>query len=545
MAKKVIVVGIDGASPNLLNEMFEQGLLPHLREIRQRGVSGTLLSTHHPITPAAWTSIITGLGPGMHGLFDFRRRVCGSFDVKVLKGKDRDGETIWHLLVEAGYSVGVWNVPMTFPPERVRGFWVSGMDTPDQKLCFTYPSSLTTWLDRRTGGYLIDVGQGASTEEEYVEEILHLQRIHRQAFESLLQRYQPDACLGVFTTTDRIQHAFWKYLDPEQEAYHSPRAAVFRESVRKCYEDIDDFLGFLLEEYVGKQGAVLIVVSDHGFGPLYKDVYLNQWLADQGYLKLRDRGGAWEGVSLFERIDWERTIAYSFGYFGSLYLNLQGREPLGVVKPGREQRQILTRLKKELEQLQLPEGDGPLVDGLYELQELYSGPYVELGPDLLVVMQNYALMSRDTFDVPRGVLFSEPMAYQHIAIKHSGNHRMEGIIFMIGEGIAEGQYLPNASVLDVAPTVLYLMGLPIPVYMEGRVLTEALEPGSPEVQYVERRMVSKAPTLHRLASQVYLLQAIRERQSHLIAEQRRQLKWWRSLWPVRLMRWVKRVLRIK
>lgn len=543
--RKVVVVGIDAASPKLLNWMFEQGLLPHLHEIRRRGTSGTLLSTRHPITPAAWTSIITGLGPGMHGLFDFRRRVCGGFDVKVLKGKDRDGETIWHLLSEAGHSVGVWNVPMTFPPERVRGFWVSGMDTPDQKQGFTYPSSLASWLDRRTGGYLVDVGQEASTEEEYAEEILHLQRVHRRSFESLLLRYQPDACLGVFTATDRIQHAFWKYVDPAQEAYHSPRASVFRDGVRRCYEDIDDFLGFLLEEYVDKQGTVLMVVSDHGFGPLYKDVYLNQWLADQGYLKLRGQGGTWEGVSLFDRIDWEQTTAYSFGYFGSLYLNLQGREPLGVVRPGREQQQVLTRLKKDLEQLQLPEGDGPLVDGLYELRELYSGPYVELGPDLLVVMQNYAFMTRDTFDVPRGVLFSEPMAYQHAAVQHSGNHRMEGIIFMVGEGIAEGQHLQNASVLDIAPTVLHLMGHPIPSYMEGRVLTEALEPGSADVQYAERRVVSRAPTLHRMASQVYLLRAIRKRQAQLIVEQRRQLEWWQSLWPVRLVRWVKRILRIK
>ncbi len=550
MKRKVLVVGIDGASPDLLGWMLKGGLLPNLQEIQRHGASGTLISTRHPITPAAWTSMLTGLSPGRHGIFDFRRRVYGGFDLKLVNGKDRDGETVWHILSEAGHSVGVFNVPMTFPPERVKGFWVSGMDTPHKNLTFTYPASLAQWLDQQTGGYVIDVGQGAPTEEEYVEKTLSLQKVHKKAFENLLHRYQPDAFMGVFVATDRLQHAFWKYIDPDNEAYASPEAVVPRKGLIQCYQEVDDVLGMLLNEYVYKQGAALIIVSDHGFGPLYKDVYLNQWLLEQGYLAVKRRHGNWEeGASLFDQIDWERTVAYSFGYFGNLYLNLQGREPLGIVSPGREQRQVLARLKRELEEWQSSEVDGPLVDGVYEVRELYSGPYVEWGPDLMVVMQNYAFMTRDSFDVPRGVLFSDPMAYQQIAIKHSGNHRMEGVIFMVGDGIAEGRRLSDAHILDVAPTVLHLMGHPIPPYMEGHVLTDALCSGVPEVRYGEgRRIEVRAPTLHRMARQIRLLedrtarlQATINEQNQRIAEQRRRLERFESLWAVRLFRRLKRV----
>jgi predicted AlkP superfamily phosphohydrolase/phosphomutase len=538
-ASRVIIIGIDGASPSLLGWMLEENLLPSLQEIQQNGTGGTLLSTRHPITPAAWTSMLTGLGPGKHGLFDFRRRAYGTFAVELVRGSDRDGETIWHILSKAGRSTGVFNVPMTFPPERVNGFWVSGMDTPRTDTHYTYPSSLAQWLDRITDGYVIDMEHDADTVEEYVTQALELQSKQQTAFENLLHRFQPDACMSTFVATDRLQHAFWKYIDPKSDAFTSQEATLPRQAIVQCYQQIDSLLGQILKDYVHGQGATLIIVSDHGFGPLHKDVYLNQWLMDYGYLKLKD--GNKENDTLFNRVDWTRTYAYSFGYFGNLYLNLEGREPLGIVSPGREQQQILARIERDLAEWQLPEENRPLVDATYRVAELYSGPYAQLGPDLLVVMQDYAYMSRDSFDIPRGTLFSDPMAFQNTMISHSGNHRMEGVLFMVGDGIEEGKHLEEASVKDIAPTVLHLMGHPVPTYMEGSVLTPALRNAS-RVQYTEKRLVSKAPTVHRLTRQVHLMEATKSKQAQLIKRLRQQLDWWDSLWPVRLLRWLRRML---
>jgi predicted AlkP superfamily phosphohydrolase/phosphomutase len=342
--------------------------------------------------------------------------------------------------------------------------------------------------------------------------------------------------MGVFVATDRLQHAFWKYVDQDSDASVSPEAVIYREGLIECYQSIDHTLGMILDEYVERAGASLIVVSDHGFGPLHRDVYLNQWLMEKGYLRLKGGDSNWENTSLFDRIDWERTVAYSFGYFGNLYLNLQGREPSGAVRPGREQRQVLDRIKRDLEAWRLPDEDEPLVDGLYEVRDLYSGPHVEWGPDLLVTMQDYAYMTRDSFDVPRGVLLSDPMAYQNISIKHSGNHRMEGILFMIGDGVAEGKHLSDASVLDIAPTVLHLMGQPIPDYMEGRVLAEALAPDTQDVRYSKGRIETKAPTLHRTIRQV---RSLEQRTGRLQASLEELLAYQdhvRSHWAIRTWR---------
>lgn len=548
MERNVIVVGIDGASPDLLGWLFEDGLLPNLQRIRQQGVSGTLLSTRHPITPAAWTSMITGLNPGSHGLFDFKRRVPGGLDVEFTKGRDRDGTTIWHILSESGHTVGTFNMPMSFPPERVNGFWVSGMDTPSKHQHFAEPRTLAPWLERQTGGYQIDVAQTpADTEETYADKVLLLQEKQRVAFESLLTRYQPDACMGVFVAPDRLQHAFWKYIDPREAAFHTAEAGPIRQKFIRCYTDIDDFLGRLLTEHVHERGATLMIVSDHGFGPLHKDVYLNQWLMDHGYLTLKEGNGAPETQTpLFAQIDWHRTSAYSFGYFGNLYLNLRGREPWGTVNPGRQQRQMLDRLRQDLEAWKLPDGSGPLVDAIYETRTLYSGPYVDWGPDLLIVMQNYAYMTRDTYDVPRDIWFSQPMAYQKLPIKHSGNHRMEGIIYVVGDGVKEDHLLSGASVTDIAPTVLHLMGQAVPTYMEGRVLTGALTSEATQVRSHDGyRQESKAPTLHQMARKVALLQDIVHQQDQMIIEQRQQLERSNDPWTKKLIRQLKRIFPVR
>ena len=168
--------------------------------------------------------------------------------------------------------------------------------------------------------------------------------------------------------------------------------------------------------------------------------------------------------------------------------------------------------------------------------------YVDMGPDLMVVMQNYAYMTRDFYDLPCGVLFSEPMAYQQTAIKHSGNHRMEGILMMIGEDVAAGKHLEGATVLDIAPTVLSLLGHPVPAYMEGRVLREALTSVASETRFYTGPVIgTKAPTLHRMARQVSRLQEITARQSKVIDRQRRQLTRCTNNQPGRLARILRRI----
>jgi predicted AlkP superfamily phosphohydrolase/phosphomutase len=502
--RKVYIIGIDGATWDILDPLFEQGQLPNLKKIRQQGMSGVLKSTRHPITPAAWTSMITGLSPGKHGIFDFRRRLWGSFEIELMNGGKRDGTPFWDYLSDVGLSVGIFNIPMTFPPESVQGFFVSGMDTPRTTNQFTFPKDLGKSLDAWVNGYRIDVGQGAANEVDYMNDILELQQKHVDVFRLLLEKYDPEISMGVFIGTDRMQHAFWKYWESAVET-GTVVDNVFWQGLTKTYQIVDELIGYL-QEKAGREGALVIVVSDHGFGPLHKDVYLNQWLADAGFLQIKPNANE---TSFWEYVDWENTRAYSFGYFGNIYLNLVGREPFGTVYPGKEAKSCLASLRRKLLDLRDPDSSGEMTDKVIAIEDIYSGPYINWGPDLFVVMKNYSYMTRDRFDVMHTDIVSPPMLHHPSPIKHSGNHRMDGIVLISGEGVIEGGVITDASVLDLVPTLLHSLDIPLPKGLDGQVWTEIWDQNSvcpKSVNYGPRTPgISNTGTLHSMATRLKIL----------------------------------------
>jgi predicted AlkP superfamily phosphohydrolase/phosphomutase len=447
--------------------------------------------------------MITGLSPAKHGIFDFRRRRWGSLEVEILNGGSRDGTPFWNYLSDVGLSAGIFNVPMTFPPEPVDGFFVSGMDTPRTSNRFTFPAELGDMLNAWVNGYRIDVGQGAPDEVQYMDDILDLQRKHVEAFRLLLEKYDPDIAMGVFVGTDRMQHAFWRYWEGAVES-GARVDNVFWQGLSTTYQIVDDLIGDLLEK-VERQDALLIVVSDHGFGPLHKDIYLNQWLVDRGFLSVKPNAS---GSSFWNAVDWAKTRAYSFGYFGNLYLNLVGREPLGTVHPGREANSYLASLRRELLEWQDPESATALTDEVIPMKDIYSGPYVNWGPDLFVVMKNYAYMTRDRFDVLHTDTVSSPMLHHPSPIKHSGNHRMDGVILLAGDGVRTGAMMEGASVLDVVPTLLYALDVPLPKNLDGRVWSEVWNQDADvgAIEYSLRTSgISNRGTLHSMALRLQIL----------------------------------------
>ena len=164
---RVVILGLDGATFTLLDPLL-LGRLPNLGLLMREGVHGPLRSTIHPLTPAAWTSAVTGLNPGKHGIFDFRRRRPGSYALEPVNARRRDGAPLWSLLSDMGRRVGVFNVPMTYPPEPVNGFMVSGMDTPGTDSSFVYPAALRSLLLQAVPGYQIDLDESTGVEDEYL-----------------------------------------------------------------------------------------------------------------------------------------------------------------------------------------------------------------------------------------------------------------------------------------------------------------------------------------------------------------------------------------
>ncbi len=486
---KAVLLGLDGATFSQLDPLVESGRLPNLGRLMTEGVRGSLLSTIHPLTPAAWTSCVTGLNPGKHGIYDFRRRRYGSYDMDLVNARRRDGVPVWNILSERGLRAGVFNVPMTYPPDRVNGFVVGGMDTPGIHSNFVWPPALRDSLLEAVPDFRIDLDTAPDDESQFLAHVEELNASHQRALSFLIEEHRDlDFLMAVFVTPDRLYHAFWRELDPAHPAHREKRARAVRQAHERLMRGLDDSVGELVA-WAGDK-ATIIVMSDHGFGPLEKDVYMNRFLLDAGLLTFRK--AVREDGPFPDMVDWSRTRAYSFGFFGNINLNLRGREPQGIVEQGREAEELKALLIQELRNLKDPESGEPIVDAVYRREELYWGPHVEEAPDLLIVMRNYAYMTRDGYEGVRHALVGPPMSLSKQRLLHTGNHRPDGILIMAGPGVRRGGEVERASIMDIAPTVLHVLGVPAPGIMDGRVVRQAFTEEHLR-QHPPRRIVSPPP----------------------------------------------------
>ena len=274
---ELILLGIDGAEPSLVFPWAKEGYLPHFARLMSLGATGRCKSTLHPLTPQAWASIITGVNPGRHGIFDFGRRAPGSYRFDLVTGRDRLAPAFWEILGEKK-RIGVVNVPLTHPPDPVDGFFIGGMHTPTLKQG-VYPPGLEKELE----GYVIDVmcHWYAST-ADFLVDVNEMCDIRHRFVMQLAKQRPVDVLFPVYIVADRVQHALWGAFTDEHRQ-RPGRVGDHGDAIFEVYRRMDDILGEYLE-MADESGAHLVVVSDHGFGDLKKDVYLNAVLANHGLL---------------------------------------------------------------------------------------------------------------------------------------------------------------------------------------------------------------------------------------------------------------------
>jgi predicted AlkP superfamily phosphohydrolase/phosphomutase len=523
--RKVLVIGLDGAPFELIQQWSESNDLPNLAKLIARGSFGVLRSTIPVHSPTAWSSFITGLNPGKHGVFDFVRREPASYQLRVIRADQIEADSLWRRLSRNGRRVGVINVPMTYPPEEVNGFLVTGLGTPDYTP-YTYPPELSHRLDEE--GYRVNKRffYRADMADEWLEDIFKVSERQAKATLKLMEQEPWDFFMVVFRNTDEICHFFWHHMDSSHPE-HTPDAPLrYKNAIRNFYHYIDDWVGKIVAQ--AGENTNIIVMSDHGAGPLYKDVFINEWLWQQGWLKLKDdvirpsaftRGMRTLGITrkkisdtltrlhlhrlevfikntLGDRIqvlprderpefanaiDWRHTKAYSFGYYGQIFINLRGREPDGIVEPGAEYDQLRQEIIASLNQLVDPEDDLPIVDKIYTKEELYHGPYLHDAPDLLAIMRGFSYTSRKGYEFAqkRGDLFRKPYTNE------TGSHRIEGILIASGPDIVAGQKLQSVDIQDLTPTLLHLLHCPIPAIMDGSVIQDILTADYREQHLIE------------------------------------------------------------
>lgn len=486
---KTVLIGLDGATFTVLDPLFERGAMPFLHSLAARGVRAPLRTVIPPLTPPAWTSLVTGKRPGQHGVFDFfqKERPDGEY-FRFPGSQDVRSATIWSLASDAGRRVISLNFPLMFPPPPVDGYVVPGGWMPWRQLRLgCHPPGLFDRLkelpsfDPRELALDMELEAKAiegCPDDEYADWIrLHTRRERRwfQILRHLVREEEPADLIGVlFDGVDKLQHLCWRFIDPAcQPARPTPWEQEIIALCERYFRELDAMIAEMVE--LAGPDPTVVLASDHGFGPTWDVFYLNTWLEREGYLAWADGGAAPSpdvpqvGFAQMTRhvfeLDWRRTVAYA-ATPSSQGIHVVSRAPDGGEPVAPEtRRRIAAELADALRRARHPETGRPLVTDVWTREEAYPGPHADLAPDLTLDPAGGAAVSIVRSDAVVGRR-REP----------HGNHRWEGIFVAAGPGIRTGARLGELSILDVAPTLLYGLDLPVPDDVAGRLPREAFEP---------------------------------------------------------------------
>lgn len=520
---KVLVIGLDGATFNVIDPLIANGLLPNLEKLIRQGCRSELFSTIQPISAPAWSSFMTGMNPGKHGILDFTEHSMDDYSVKFINASYRRGKTLWRILGDFGKRVSVMNVPFTYPPEELNGFCICGMDAPGVKDRYFYPQGLFHEINRKVGKYVIEVSVRdfirARKPLLFLQKIQEALSIQFRSAKYLMQNKPWDFFIYVCRAPDQVQHFFWKYADPGHPLHEDGKDKNLRDAISLIYSQIDDDIGELLKGI--DETDMVIVLSDHGHGGNYdKVIFLNQWLRKLGLLEFKRQGGGKthtmgylsgrlisgdlinrakrviprnvksllldkvpflrdkiESQLSFANIDWSKTKAYSEENRGNIWINVKGRQPQGTVDPASEYQELRERIVKELLDMADPETGKKIVKKVFRREELYRGPYLEKAPDIMFIQDAdpYAYVLRRSDPSRNDAHWLRKLSADEAEQFQNASHRLEGILIAKGRGIRKGQKISKgANIIDVAPTVLHLMGVPVPRDMDGQVLRDFL-----------------------------------------------------------------------
>jgi len=485
-----LVVGIDGLDPGLLEEWRED--LPTLSRLIETGSFGRLHSAYPPLSSPAWPTLFTGKQGGKHGVFGFtRERESGHTRVPV-NYDDVTAESIWEAFDDAGVSIGVANVPLTYPPASLdNGYVVSGWPVPN-RVDVGNPQSVVDTIEReldqryRVHPFPMEPELKESTPEETREAIVEGMQHHARAFEALLEHHPVDVFFGVFMAIDHASHHLAWDRDQLREAYVAQDAALER-VLSHADEDTD-----------------VVVLSDHGHGARGDlNFHTNEWLAAEGYLQKTDPTVDSDGVfrslgvtrenlialknrlgiddvrqlvpqSLFslveaavppaeeteagfdpDQIDWSETVAYS---------GMQNTISLTDDVPVRERADLRAEIAARLAEVDHPRREGGLLTYAHTRDDIFEGPHTEDAPDVVFVTDEMRCKANVGFTDDERVFTDLEW----------GEHRQRGVLVTAGPSFTTDADPPERDITDVFPMLCSLLGVSAPERIDGDLPVERL-----------------------------------------------------------------------
>jgi len=523
---KLLVIGLDGATWDVIKPMAARGDLPNLARLMENGSHGDLQSTIPPFSPPAWATFMTGLNPGKHGIFgfvNFNPQSYSQIESRLVTSSPLIGHTIFDILSQSNFRLAVISVPITYPAWPINGYMVSGEPCPDNQEHMVYPESFANSLTRH---YAFPSTFWSQPNDKIIEGIHEMDDSRTELATQLILEGNLDALFVVLGATDRVQHNFWRFFDEKFGSQLGlPHEKKYGSVIPETYQRADEAIGRILSHV--DDNTLVFVISDHGGGAAAtKFFHTNAWLEEQGYLHIiqgreglvkRSRGTALalrrfldtplgsrlrsllpsqliqQGRMLVRniaQIDWSQTRAYRFPLFPpaeGIVINLAGRQPQGIVQSGNEYERLRDEIIEQVLQLKDPITGEHLLQQAYTREQLYNGPFIERAPDIVLILKE---------NFTGGTELQMPLVSKvdpATLNKVNGEHRMQGILLARGRVIKKNHTLIGAKLVDMAPTFLYSLGLPVSQDMDGTILKDLFIS-----EFIEKNSVKMTDALERV-----------------------------------------------
>lgn len=499
--EKVVIIGVDGASPDLIEPWMNQGKLPNFEKIRKNGAWGKLSSTVPPFSAPSWASIITGCNPGKHGIYGFE--TTGSLESHLITSRDRKAPALWKYLTDLGLKSIVVNVPGSYPPEKINGVMITGLMTPSRESNFTHPKEIKERLNKDDLGeyelesiWLEDFPRSYMAKhapEKLLDILIKQMESRAQVTINLMKKQDWNFAMVVFRGTDTAQHFL---LDK-------------KDLLLSCYQKVDELIGKIMEI---APDTTFLIVSDHGFERIKKIIHPDNVLYNAGLLKpSQDPYGSTSSIiwylfykisSSFLRIlppstikhstlikkllfssaskhrvlDFSKTKAFCLAEGRGIQINLKGRYKEGIIED-KDYEKTRDEIIKLFSELKDPEDKQRFIEKVYRDTDIY-GKNAWNPVDLI-------LRPKSGYSTTEGLRPYEslsdrlqskgdklPILFKHDSASRTGDHAPYGVFFAYGKNIKSGYTVQNISVMDILPQALLVMNIPLPSRIDGKVREE-------------------------------------------------------------------------
>lgn len=415
MKKKVFVIGLDGVPFNLF---FEEWLddLKNIKKLKEQSQYGILESIIPPITVPAWLSMTSGKSPGELGIYGFRnRKTYQDYSLGITTSYSVREETIFEELSKKGINVIAFAIPPSYPPKPLKGIRISCFLTPDSKSQYTYPVELKNEIEKKFGEYIFDVRKFRTDNKDWLlKEIYKMTEQRFDIVKYLIKNKEWDLFFFVEMGPDRIHHGFWQFFDKHHRKYE--KGNKYENEMKHYYIYLDQKIGELLK--IVSDDAYVLIVSDHGAKGMDGGIALNEWLIQNGFLKLKNYPGKIQRLEV-DNIEWTKTFAWGEGgYYGRLFLNVRGREKQGLID-NKDYERVRREIKEAIEKI--PDEKGrPINTIAYYPEELY--PDIKgYPPDLIIIFGDLKWRSIGSVGI------KEIYTFENDTGPDDANHSMEGI----------------------------------------------------------------------------------------------------------------------